>query len=306
MKVRVVLCGLLIGLGLSACNPEDTQTKIHFPPGDTLVNTDGEDVPTDSANADAETEGSKQFIKGDFSVPKAMEVVYGLYDKNIECSRWICKPHEEKTFAAKLSGDGALYSRASGVHEIKEGEDRRMLLLTETLARGKEGWESCHACSPIVGAAMFMEVEGDWYIEALRKDLDEIGSWGEMPPHQLVQIGPQAWGARLDYGSTNQGITEGGMELIGIAKDRFEVLADVETNFSNTGMFFEGEEAEGAYEYDSIITFEPGNNPEYWDMIVTTSGRKPLGEGEEIVEFETVRRFTLSGKAYQEVAAPNL
>jgi hypothetical protein len=195
-----------------------------------------------------------------------------------------------------------LYTRASSVLEIKEGEDRRMMLITETLARGKEGWESCHACAPIVGAAMFMEVEGDWYIEALRKDLDEIGSWGEIPPQTLVQIGPQAWGARLDYGSTNQGITEEGTELIGIANDRFEVLADLETNFSNEGMFFDGADAKGAYAYSSKIKFEPGNNPEYWDMVVTTSGRKPVEEGGKIEKFKTVRRFTLKGTGYQELA----
>lgn len=306
MNVKIVLSAAVICLGLSACSPESSDGNTsHFPSDSATSDTlGGRDSGTDDTVTEAD-EAPKQFIQGEFSIPKAMEVVYGLYDKNIECSRWVCKPHEEKTFAAKLSGDGALYSRASGVHEIKEGEDRRMLLLTETLARGKEGWESCHACAPIVGAAMFMEVEGDWYIEALRKDLDEIGSWGEMPPSKLVQIGPQAWGARLDYGSTNQGITEGGMELIGIAKDRFEVLADLETNFSNEGMFFEGAEADGAYAFDSEISFEPSDNPEYWDLIVTTTGRKPIEESGEIEEFKKVRRFILQGTSYQEAGALN-
>jgi hypothetical protein len=299
---------LLLALSITACGPESGASITQTGPGSdssTTPETPEDSLPPEQiADLDStDSEAMQQFIKGEFSVAKAMEVIYGLYDKDIECSRWVCKPREEKSFASKISNEGVLFTRPSGVYDIKDNDGKRKLLLTETLARGKEGWESCHACAPIVGAALFMEVEGDWFIEALRKDLSEIGAWGEMPPHELVQIGPQSWGVRLDYGYTNQGITEGGMELLGMAKDRFHVLANLHTNYSNEGMFFEGQDSEEAYSYSSQISFEPGDNVEHWDMIVKTKGSKPMGEEGVIEDFEETRRFAVEGTEYVEISS---
>ncbi|HEX2898462.1 MAG TPA: hypothetical protein VHS96_01970, partial [Bacteroidia bacterium] len=174
MKIRLFL-GLL-ALSLAACQPTgstDSGTEGDSTGTDTVAILGGDSavggvsvVRTDSTTADS---SHRQYIEGAFTVPAAMEVIFGLYDKNIECSQWVCKPHEAKRFESKAGGKGLLHTRAAGTYPVETAQGKKMLLLTETLSREKDGWEDCHACSPILGAAMFQQIDGAWFIEALQK-----------------------------------------------------------------------------------------------------------------------------------------
>ena len=92
-------------------------------PLDTLVTSI---VVTDSVAPDSSL---RQHIEGAFTVPAAMEVVYGLYDKEFECSNWVCKPLEKKSFAGKADDSGMLHTRAAGVYPSQSKDGKRILML---------------------------------------------------------------------------------------------------------------------------------------------------------------------------------
>jgi hypothetical protein len=273
--------GILLLFGLSACEPssttEETTTDIvdsALVDGPTSDSTDTIPgiVRTDSTKSET---GIRQYIEGNFTVPAAMEVIFGLYDLNIECSKWVCKPHEAKRFASKSAGKGLLHTRAAGTFPIETATGKKMLLLTETLSREKEGWEACHACAPILGAAMFQQIDGDWFIEALQKDLGEMGSWGQLPANKLVKIGPDMYGVLFNEGYTAQGITEAGISIVGMVDGEFQLLITENTSYSNEGMFADSKTEPKAFSYDSEISFQDKEPGKPYYLTILRKGRRP-------------------------------
>ncbi len=302
LRLTVLLMVLLSGcIPQTGQNPEatDDSTGLAMAAPDSIdsVGALPSIVRTDSTKPDS---GVRQYIEGAFTVPAAMEVIYGLYDKNVECAKWLCKPHEAKRFESKATDDGLLHTRAAGAYPIEAADGKRMLLITETLSREKEDWEDCHACAPILGAAMFQEIDGAWFIEALQKDLGTIGSYGELPSNKLVSIGPDMYGVIFNYGYTAQGVTEGGVYIIGMVDGEFKNLLDENTSFSNEGMFGDPKTEPMAYSYTSELTFENTEPGKPYELVIKRHGKRPK-DGMEgtgpIGNFSEVMRYRiLKGK----------
>ena len=298
----------ILGLGMAAllwsCSPDSGQGPFEQQATGFAALADTSTAPTarDSALATfPQDSGRCNYIEGEFNVPEAMEVIFGLYDREIECSRWVCKARELPSFAGKANQKGEVHTRAAGQFQFEQGGQKKAILLTATLSRDRAGWESCHACAPILGAAQFAEIDGAWFVEALKKDVTEIGSWGELPPSSLVQIGTDTWALAFDYGYTGQGTTLGGTMLVGFLDGAIKVVADIHTNYSNEGMFMEGEDDGFAYAYSSTISFQGGTEGAIKDMIVATTGRRPMDglEGVGPVQrFQEQRTYVMKDDHY--------
>jgi|GEM_PF-3533202 len=245
--------------------------------------------------------GRCQYIEGAFNVPDAMEIIFGLYDKNVECSKWICKPQELPAFASKASGKGVVHTRAAKQYDFVSDGVQKVVLLTATLSKDQNGWENCHACAPILGAAMFTRIDSAWFVEAIKKNITEVGAWGELPSNNLVKMGPDTYGVAFDYGYTGQGTTLGGTLLIAFGDGSIQQVADIHTTFSNEGMFMDGQQDDLAYGYESTISFQPGDNTEIFDLVVATTGTRPAdgldGTG-PVRRFQEQRTYVLHGGSY--------
>lgn len=307
LKRNLLPLVLIIGtIALSSCQPTSTGTTEGDGSDSTAMAPDSVQVQDTTPGivridtTTGENEGRK-YIEGNFTVPAAMEVVYGLYDKNYECSKWVCKPHESRTFGSKAAGDGTVHTRPAGVYPFETAEGRKMLLLTETLSREKDGWEDCHVCAPILGAVQFQEIDGAWFIETLRKDLGELGSWGQLPANKLVKLAPDEYGVLFNYGYTAQGITEGGIRLIGPIDGQFEVLLDLNTSYNNEASFADPKNEEGAYRYDSEINFEDETPGAPYSIVISRHGTRPIdgldGDG-PIEKFSEKLKFVRKGNKY--------
>jgi hypothetical protein len=300
LSLAVISCCTLI----QACSKSPVREREGFVTTGfaALADTATTPSPRDSALARLSADTSKcQYIEGEFNVPEAMELIFGLYDRDIECSKWICEVRERQPFAEKRSRNGYLYTRAADQYVIREGRNGQVLLLTETLSRGGDGWEDCVACAPILGAALFTSIDGAWFVESIKKDIAQIGAWGKLPPSELIAIGPQTWGLRFDYGYTAQGTQIGSMALMSTVDGQFQIIADVHTRFSNEEMFLEGEGEELKYSYNSELTWVAGDNTDIHDMYVYTVGRRPEdgmdGSG-RIKPFAETRIYTYKTDQY--------
>lgn len=298
--IAVATCATL----LYACTGKPTQGPLSRVPTGFAALADTAPAPTarDSAFARLGADSSAcQYIEGAFNVEEAMELVYGLYDRDIECSKWICKVTDYPGIKGKRNRSGHAFTRPAGQFTIKDGKGGQILLLTETLNRESGGWENCHACAPILGAALFTEAGGAWFVESVKKDIAQIGAWGNLPPSTLIAIGPSTWGLRFDYGYTAQGTSIGGMALMSPVNGSFRIIADVHTRFSNEEMFLEGEGEGLKYHYDSDLTWIAGDNEQVFDMHVHTTGKRPTdgmdGIG-PIRSFDETRIYTYKDDQY--------
>ncbi|MFM2376873.1 MAG: hypothetical protein RLZZ165_1970 [Bacteroidota bacterium] len=306
MKSRLILW--LAAISFVGCQSPSSSSEIpssdstakdssHIATGDTSA-VDCSMVRTNTSDPDS---ARRQSIEGAFNVPEAMEVIYGLYDRNIECSKWVCKPHEAKRFESKATGKGTLHTRAAGTYPIETAEGKKIILLTETLSREKDDWEDCHACAPILGAAMFQQIDDDWFIEALQKDLGEFGSWGRLPERHLAKIGPDMYGVLFRDRWTGQGISIGAIEIIGIVNEKFHVLLNENISYSNRDGFAEPDAEPRAFSYDSRIQFEERGSGEPYDLLIITQGTSPV-DGPEgsgpIVDVSKTKRFRIKGDKY--------
>lgn len=275
-------------LAISACGEVSVTDKTVRNDGEALA--DGEIVSQDLEMVDQNSPaGDPKYIEGEFTLEKAMEVVYGYYDKGMECSKWVCEVSEAEDFADKMDEEGNLYTKAAAQFTFETTEGKKAYLVTATAGRMGDGWETCHACAPVLGLAQFGEIDGNWYVEALRKNLGVVGAWGEIPENQLVQIGPNKYGIMFTYGYTSQGFHEGGIRLIGLANDKFEVLMDRQTTYSNEGYYYEDHQPELAYGYDTEFSFVKDENPDYYDLRLIAKGKKNLegkDDGSDIALFE--------------------
>lgn len=275
MKQMVVA---LLALAVLGCEPDGSSHATAIDTASVLNSLKGEPglTPRDSALAAFPTDSTRcNYIEGEFNVPEAMEVIFGLYDREVECSRWICKARELPSFAGKASREGVVHTRAAGAFPFVADGQKKVILLTETLSRDRSGWESCHACAPILGAALFSQVDSAWFVEALQKNITEIGAWGELPARNLVKIGPETYAIALDYTYSGQGNTIGGTLLVAFGDGTIRQVADVHTRYSNEDMFLPGEDGGYAYSYTSTISFQEGSNTHINDLVVATTGRRP-------------------------------
>lgn len=281
-----------------SCQPSDYTGNLTD--DSTQVHNKAEDT-TDLSGVLKMEDGTPRYVQGEWTEEKGMAVVYGLYDKGMECSKWVCLPSERKTLGDKIDPEGMLYTRASGHFEFKTAEGRKIMLVTETLERNAGGWEDCHACAPILGLATFGEIDGDWFVESLRRDLETIGSWGKLPPHELVQLGPDNFGVLFEPGYTQMGINETSFYLTGIVDGKFETLLDVESGYSNTGYYFEDFHPEKAYSFASTTQWVKGSNPQWYDLEIVTEGTRPLSgeeDGDDIRPFKETSVYKFGESNY--------
>lgn len=299
-SIAVVTCCTL----LYACSREPARAWEGSPYTGFAALADTASVPSlrDSALASLALDSSAcYYIEGEFNVPDAMALLYGHYDARLACSKWECPPADRRAFADKRTRSGHLYTRPGGQYVLQEGPNAEILLLTETVSREGSGWESCHACAPILGAAIFKRIDGAWFVKSAKKDIAQIGAWGTLPPSELITIGSRTWGLRFDYDYTAQGASIGGMALLASINGEFKIVADVHTKFSNEEMFLENEGEGLKYQYDSELTWVAGDNTEIHDMYVHTKGRRPVdgmdGNG-KIKPFDETRVYTYKVDQY--------
>ncbi|HEY6466842.1 MAG TPA: hypothetical protein VIY69_12665 [Candidatus Acidoferrales bacterium] len=131
---------------------------------------------------------------------------------------------------------------------------------------------NCRACIPLIGAAIFAKTAKGWTVEASEKPGFPDGFEGSPPDAKLIQFGPHAYGIELDYQVDGydgywtstalflpwRGGFGAALQLIG-AQRSYEGCA----------------QQPPCYLSQSVLKFVPGNNSEYYHLLVTTTGAEP-------------------------------
>jgi len=149
-----------------------------------------------------------QVLAGEFSVSKAMTVLYGSYDETKQASPW----RENRLGRFPVSWLGAPWVEKLLDSAYEEDGTRKRLLVTSArrFINGvrSDAFDSntCHACGVVLGVAVFAQGADGWKVEASNLNLGQAGAWGLPPQDVTIQkIGDHMHGFVIHQSDMHQG-----------------------------------------------------------------------------------------------------
>jgi hypothetical protein len=170
----------------------------------------------------------------------------------------------------------------------------RYFLITATMP---ESGLQCTACAPVIGGGIFVWQDGGWRLDIAQKNIASLGFWGVVPDAELKKIGPDRHGILLQMGYVAQGYSTQDAAIIAQVGQTLKLvfLKEVAVDNEGTGCWMDGSEEE-CWKYDSQLTFEEGQNRDYFDLHLTTHGTR--WDGEQVVYFEEETIYVFNGSEY--------
>lgn len=129
----------------------------------------------------------------------------------------------------------------------------------------------CHACAPIVGLAVFEKSGASWKVAASEKPDIIFGQYGNPPTAQLFQFGQRHSGIQLSDTDGGQGVVDTQVMLMVSWNGGFSPAWSGLVS-SDDSMYCGPQATSPCYGYKVDLKFEKGANPEYDDLIATTTG----------------------------------
>lgn len=130
----------------------------------------------------------------------AMRAMYGNFNSWDNTSRMRLSPAKEG-LRYKFHGELTAWALLDASY-VEAGTARHLLV---TLAQPVGTPWDCHACSLLVGAAIFSRSNSGWSLTARRFALAEVGEFSEQPRATLQPLGPNHFGFRLESDSSGGG-----------------------------------------------------------------------------------------------------
>lgn len=214
-----------------------------------------------------------------FDIASAMTLLFGNYDRGRQSSTY------DVPQSTILDLRGSSFERGDDIEvrpfwvsSATEDGTPEVVMLTYAVPLANDhqpafaGDEpfSCHACIPLIGAAVFVESGGQWRIADSRTVVTRRGGWGQPPDSiRVVRVGPRRVGIEITDTFTATGeTTTTKLILLPWAGKVDEALARI-TSDGNRGAC--GEDGP-CYAHSKKLDFVAGKNPDYYDIVLALSG----------------------------------
>jgi hypothetical protein len=155
-------------------------------------------------------------------------------------------------------------------------------------------YDECQFCMVHIGGSVLSHANGNWQVIAHRDSITVAGGWRYgYGVGELVQIGPDKYGYIFERYCIGTGFSEDEVALITDVDGRLQLVFD---NIGIAGRNHPCGEDGGmpCWTYDSDLQFVPGNNPDYFDLHLSTSGTV----GAAMEEIDSTRTYTFSVQEY--------
>lgn len=185
-------------------------------------------------------------------------------------------------------------------HPFRQGGVDRFIALTAKVQNA----EFCHACQPMIGGITLSLVKGRWQVDAVNPAIDRIG-FGGNPPYspEFVQIGARRAGVMSRELFTGQGVTAGGLVLIGEVGKTVEVLVEdggtIENNLGHCRDESIEDPQDAGYPYpcyalDASYKLVPTGQNQSSDLEITVAGTRYMDEA-GVKPYKMTRRYVFVG-----------
>jgi hypothetical protein len=167
-----------------------------------------------------------------------------------------------------------------------------------TFAVPAEGEFDCHACAPLLGVGMFRKSGSGWKVEASEKPDIIFGQYGNPAKAQLFQVGPSHSGIQLSDTDGGQGVTDSHVMLLVPWQEGISQTYSGIVSSDNSG-YCGGQAPSVCYGYHSDLSFVKGANPDYYDLVIKTSGTDLLSSAPNgITNMTGVQRLQFADGKY--------
>ena len=206
-----------------------------------------------------------------FDNARAMRMLFGNYDETSNYSAW-------NLYIQKFYIDGSdddvyvpttVYAKILSVKSYTVQNQERKVLIAQTAPTLEDN--TCHACSMFISVAVFSKQNGYWKIEQAQKNTGRYGSFGEVSPPQIAKIGTDKYALKYDSFYMNMGEENGGEQYITLDGGIFNEIFTVTTHTDNTASMAP---IKVQLSSNSKVIFKPSANSEYFDAVISTSGKK--------------------------------
>ena len=213
-------------------------------------------VPTATAGSIA-TPLIADAIKGEFNVRKALEVMYGSEATSIT---------DDAAIIPAPIPDYATTVRVSLAAAYQENGVAKHLVITDS------SFDTCHACQAVIDGAIFSATAEGWRLETLSKGIVKIGSFGYASRGQLVQIGPDKFGALLVSEYAGQGYQSSTTVILTNIGKGLEVIFNVLTTESEDQPYLCQQMKICKWGYDSRLIFVEKEGASFYNIQLVVQG----------------------------------
>lgn len=255
----------------------------------------GAAISLQSAGAPAAKAAASPTLPADFSLPEAMKALYGNYDAAKKTSTFRLTKKFPNTFFDKPGKVEVHEFLAAGA--MDSGAIKVFVLTYAVPAAAPEF--SCHACAPVIGAAIFAKKGDAWAVESAEKAYDVLGNFGGPPQASVISVGPDRGAFELTPGNTNQGETEASTVILLPWKGEIREAFSAETESSVASDCGDGNECA---DKTGEVSFARGANLDYDDIVLTISGTETSAKTGKDVKVQRVQKWKFSDGKYVRAA----
>lgn len=276
--------------------------------------------------------GSRSFSidQPQISVERAMQVLFGSFNSGIRRSSWYpitgareTKEYFEKTpvivsviesefdrqriysFSRPLTHAAPIFSKS-----YVENGVSKFIVAAASLKAPDDGGQpefgsvGCHSCGLPVGIVIFERRDGTWQVEAINRNVGTYGGqWGMEPPIGFVKIGRDKNAILLQDYWFGQGTTTTHYNYITNINGSIDEVLGFEQENDSTAR---GELDEYSVAIKARVEYLPNANSEYFDIRVSTSGKKGQKAGRRFLwkPFSKVEIFQFDSDSYKSKKSP--
>ena len=146
-------------------------------------------------------------------------------------------PNYSESINNQVSDDNYCHTKMDTImYYHGNGYDNAVVIFTTYKYENGEK-QSCHACAPTIGIAIFEKSSGtDWEIKQFQKSFITTGSFGERDKLSLTRIGKDIYCLTISGGYGNQGYFESDVTYYSLQEsDRFNKIFSFQNFSSNEG-----------------------------------------------------------------------
>jgi hypothetical protein len=169
----------------------------------------------------------------------------------------------------------------------------RQLVLIATAPPG----ETCHACTPVSGGVMFALKAGTWQVLHVEPDIHNLGSFGKPPNAHLSRLGPAKPAVEFHIDSMTQGYQTSSVSFVAEVGEQLREVLSFVTSESNEG----GAPPDETYSWQANLEVSNSIHQGFADVVVTSSGTKPLEDGQTVRPYSATTTYRFNGEAYTKV-----
>jgi hypothetical protein len=226
-----------------------------------------------------------------FTEEGALNLIYGNYDYNNKCGVWTLSELDYLTLPIGKEIKTLNVNIVQTETFEKKGKEHK-LIVTESNYQNND----CHACTPYIGAALFMKENNQWKLIQERHFITRFGSFGKILKGDLIQIGINKFGILFRSIYSQMGQTEEIIFIIGETQNWLDKVFEL----NDTGGDNEGscEQAiNNCYKYKSEVNFVKNATSPYFKLEVNTFGTKLINNKLQI--FNEIKKFEFIGDSFQ-------